>query len=58
MKRNKINYDELTVTFNGTPSKESLKNYYNLLIDHQIRLYGKKIVKKALEELLNDTKDK
>lgn len=49
----KLNYDKLTVTFNGEFSKESLKNYYNLLIDYQIKKYGKKTVKKVLEELLN-----
>lgn len=50
----KINYDNITVTCNGSPSKESLMNYYNLLIDYHIRKYGKKIVKKALEELINE----
>lgn len=54
MKRKKVNYDKLTVTFNGEFSKESLKNYYNLLIDYQIKKYGKKAVKKALEELINE----
>lgn len=49
----KVNYDKLTVTFNGEFSEESLENYYNLLIDYQIKKYGKKIVKKVLEELLD-----
>lgn len=48
----KVNYDNLTVVWKGEPSKESLKNYYNLLIDYQIKKYGKKLVKKALEELI------
>lgn len=52
----KVNYDKLKVTFNGTPSKDALKNYYNLLIDYQIKVYGKKVVKKVLEELINEEK--
>lgn len=50
----KVNYENITVTCNGTPSKESLTNYYNLLINYNIKKYGKKAVKKALEELINE----
>ena len=50
----KVNYDELTVTCNGTPSKESLKNYYNLLIDCLINEYGKDAVREALEEIIKN----
>lgn len=48
----KVNYDNLTVVWKGTPSNEALRNYYNLLIDYQIKKYGKKVVKQALEELI------
>lgn len=50
----RINYRNITVTCNGYPSKESLTNYYNLLIDYHIKKYGKKAVKKALEELISE----
>lgn len=54
MKRNRVNYNELTVICSGEPSKEVLKNYYNLLIDYQIQVYGKEVVKKALEQVINE----
>lgn len=53
-KRPRVDYNSMTVRCNGEPSKEALMNYYNLLIDYHIEKYGKKIVKKALEELLSE----
>lgn len=52
MRNIKVDYDEFTVTCNGAPSKESLKNYYNLLIDCLIKDYGKDAVRMALEEVI------
>lgn len=49
----RVDYDKLKVVFAGEFSEESLTNYYNILIDYQIRLYGKRLVKKALEEVIN-----
>lgn len=57
MKSKRINYDELTVTCIGEPSKESLKNYYNLLIDCLIKEYGKDAVRMALDQIINDYND-
>lgn len=51
-RRPRVDYDSMTVTCKGEPSKDALTNYYNLLIDYQIEKYGKKVVKKALEELI------
>jgi hypothetical protein len=48
----KVNYDELTVICDGSPSEESLKNFYNLLIDYLIRDYGKDAVGRALKEFI------
>lgn len=53
MGKRKINYDKLRVICHGEPSEEALENYYNLLIDYQIKIYGKEIVKKALEEVIS-----
>lgn len=49
-----INYDNITVTCKGTPSKEALIKYYILLIDYHIGKYGKDTVRQALEELINE----
>ena len=51
-RKSKVDYDSMTVTCNGAPSKESLINYYNLLIDYNIQRFGKEIVIKSLEELI------
>ncbi|MGN2336843.1 hypothetical protein ACTFIN_01785 [Clostridium cagae] len=53
-RKGQVDYDSMTVICNGTPSKESLKNYYNLLIDYNIQRYGKETVKQALEELITE----
>lgn len=54
MKRPRVNYDKLRVICHGSPSEEALDDYYNLLIDYQIQIYGKEIVKKALEKVINE----
>lgn len=54
MSRSKVDYDSMTVNFTNKPSKEALLNYYCLLIDLCIKKYGKRIVKKALEELIKE----
>lgn len=51
-RRGAVDYDSLNIICNGSPSEESLKNYYNLLIDYNIQRYGKEAVKQALEELI------
>lgn len=53
-RKGQVDYDSMTVTCNGVPSKESLKNYYNLLIDYNIQRYGKDAGRRALEELINE----
>lgn len=57
MKRPRLNYDEFTVTCNGEPSKESLNNYYSILIDFLIERFGSDAVRIALEELINEDYD-
>lgn len=52
MGRSKVDYDSMTVTCNGTPSKESLINYNNLLIDYNVQRFGKEIVIQSLEEII------
>lgn len=54
MKSKRVDYNNLKVICNGQPSKEALKNYYNLLIDYHIKTYGKEIVRKALEQVINE----
>lgn len=51
-RKSQVDYDSMTVTCNGAPSKESLINYYNLLIDYNIQRFGKDIVIQSLEELI------
>lgn len=54
MKRSKVDYDSMTVTFENEPCEEALLNYYCLLIDLSIKKYGKDAVRIALEELINE----
>lgn len=48
----RVNYDEMTITYEGTPSKDALKCYYKLLIDILIKDYGKEKVEKAIKEII------
>lgn len=50
----RVNYNNITVICKEYPSKESLIKYYTLLIDYHIKKYGKDIVRKALEELIDE----
>lgn len=53
-RKSEIDYDSLTITCNGSPSKESLRKYYNLLIKYNAQRYGKEIVKQSLEEIISE----
>lgn len=54
MKRNRINYDEFTVTCNGAPCEQALLNYYSILIDFLVEKFGKDAVRIALEQLISE----
>jgi hypothetical protein len=55
-KRQKVNYDEITVTLANEPSEEALTNYYNLLTDYLIEKYGRKAVLEAMRQLIEENK--
>ena len=47
----RVNYDEFTVTYDNIPSKESLNNFYSLLIDNLLDRYGSELIKYAIKKL-------
>ena len=47
----RVNYDEFTVTCDSVPSKESLSNFYSLLIDNLLDRYGSELIKYAINKL-------
>lgn len=56
MKRKRVDYSKLKVVCSATPCDKALQNYCNIVIDYQIKTYGKRIVKKALEVALEQHK--
>ncbi|WP_164468664.1 hypothetical protein [Clostridium botulinum] len=50
----RINYDEFTVTCNGSPCEQAVINYYSILIDFLVGRFSKDLVRNALEELINE----
>lgn len=47
----RVNYDEFTITCDNVPSKQSLSNFYSLLIDNLLNRYGSELMKDAIEKL-------
>lgn len=50
----KVDYENMTVTDNGSPCGEALKNYYNLCIDNLINKFGSNNVKIAMEDFIKE----
>lgn len=50
----RINYDELTVTFENEIGEQALFNYYSILIDFLTEKFGKDPVRMALENLIKE----
>lgn len=50
----RINYDELTVTFENEIGEQALFNYYSILVDFLVNRFGSDPVRTALEELIKE----
>lgn len=53
-RKSEVDYDSLNIICNGSPCKESIKKYYDLLIEYNAQRFGKETTKQSLEEILSE----